>query len=361
MAAPLGEGRGKIPLGGAFMSGSGDLAPLAAARSRTSRPIRCHLALLCAAALFALVLSACSAKAKLLGSTPLHWVAVDTGVESVGVLEHAGLMVDAKIGDQDVWVQLDTGSKYIVLRPTALDALGLSYTRDESTRIEAGSLEGGYIGVIPSFSFVGTTAEKPQVILWEESENAPSVTIARIPEDMKPYVGTLGGAIVKKSVLALDFEHDEIRVYDRMPPDAHRAAVSFPASGGAIGVRPTMNLKVGGTELLAMYDTGSSAYEIMLRTSDFLHLTGLSSLDEAPLCHSAKSWNNAVTVYGIPFSEAVEVGGRQLNPKRIWASSLMDALYESCGCEVLIGNELFIGHTVYLDFTEKRFAIVEGD
>jgi hypothetical protein len=41
--------------------------------------------------------------------------------------------------------------------------------------------------------------------------------------------------------------------------------------------------------------------------------------------------------------------------------SLMDDFYESCACEALIGNEMFIGKTVYLDFAGRRFAVAGGE
>lgn len=260
-------------------------------------------------------------------------------------------MVDVQVDGQAVWMQLDTGASSIILSPKSLDGLGIAYER--GAVVSAPSQPGAIAGKVRSISMAGITYENPAVTLWDHLHDAPPANLAREPEDPRPLVGTLGASFFSGKVVELDLQQSTLAVFDQMPAEVARS-IPFASSGA----RPTFFANVGETALKAMYDTGSSAFPVLLKPSLYLALTGLGSLEESPLCVTQSSWGKPVTFYGSPYDGAVDVGGTLLSPGRLWAGQLMEAFSAATRCDVIFGNELFLGKHLFIDFGKKRFAVV---
>ncbi len=195
------------------------------------------------------------------------------------------------------------------------------------------------------------------MILWERSGSAPPQRTSHEETAAKPLAGTLGARFFAGRVLALDFEADVLKIYDRMPANVDGTSVPF----GSKQSRPTMKVSLNGQPALAMYDTGSSMMEVFVRPELFLELTGLVTADAAPLQVTMTSWANQITIHGAPFEGMVGMGDVLLHPRRIWGGDLMEDMYKANGVEVILGNEIFIGRTVYVDFDNRTFAIGGGE
>jgi len=123
-----------------------------------------------------------------------------------------------------------------------------------------------------------------------------------------------------------------------------------------------LSVKLAGEQIDGLFfDTGSSAFDIVLDFDTWKELTDLSGPDEAPIHMTVNSWGNPVTAVGAPARGPLVVGMTRIDSPRLFYLEEKPRLFADWPfpAKGLIGNTPFWDHVVIIDLgLRPRFGLL---
>ncbi|KMQ63225.1 hypothetical protein ACM46_13580 [Chryseobacterium angstadtii] len=166
-----------------------------------------------------------------------------------------------------------------------------------------------------------------------------------------PVIGTIGTDLFEKRVLILDFKNTVCSWIENLPGNGleplefKKRKIIFPGS-------------IGSQKLKLLYDSGTSGYELLTNKEEWerYRIPGGSIKKE-----KGNSWGNVLTVISAPADDTVKIGNRSLPLSEVTyvegTSKMQNLLMKTSGMQGMIGNKLFLNHTLILDCKNKRFKV----
>ena len=111
-----------------------------------------------------------------------------------------------------------------------------------------------------------------------------------------------------------------------------------------------------------IFDTGSSAFDIIVDRDDWIELTGIDKLDTAPIQRIVNSWGAKVTAIGAPARGPLTIGSAHIANPRVFFLKEQPNLLSSWPfpARALVGNAPFWNRIVIMDLgIRPRFGLLE--
>jgi hypothetical protein len=164
-------------------------------------------------------------------------------------------------------------------------------------------------------------------------------------------IGTIGTDLLEKKTTVLDFENSQCSFVGDLPGDDF---TSFRFKKRRI----LMPAKIGSQELELLYDSGTSGYELITSKDEWeKYKVG----EEGKRTENGNSWGTTLKVISARADQLIQFGGRQLRLSEVTyiegTSLVQNLLMMLSGMDGMIGNKLFLHHTLILDCKNERFKI----
>jgi hypothetical protein len=115
---------------------------------------------------------------------------------------------------------------------------------------------------------------------------------------------------------------------------------------------------VAGRETTLLFDTGSSAFELLTSRRIWRRLARSDAAEEII---PVSSWDDTLVAHRVASDARVELGGADLPLQRVtWIEGtglMQNLLMRISGMGGMTGNRLFIDRILLLDLREERFAL----
>lgn len=267
--------------------------------------------------------------------SPIHWTAAP------GLSERAAMYVPVTADGATGWFQVDT----------ALDVTRIYGRFSERQGWEA---DDGFV-LAPDFA-VGDIALGPT---WMQVYDSGGFG----EEDS--LSGSLGLDVCAGRLLLLDLVGDRLALLTpgQLPAALRRRTTWAPAE-----IREAkffLSVSLGGQSMTGFFfDTGSSAFPIIMDRSTWCTLTGRSGPEDATECHNVSSWGEQRRVIGAPALGPLVIGSARLVDPLVYYLEDQPRMFASWPFPVdgLIGNAAFWGHIVLLDLgLRPRLGLLTED
>jgi len=267
---------------------------------------------------------------------------------------HAALLVPVTIPgvDRTFYMQFDTGAPSTVFSYRNLLSINEKYgdifqidTVDNQVRVVDASFKVGTVDIkASSVNFRGMGKE----IDWSDSTSV--VTL-----------GTIGSDFMEKHALIMDFKNKQIALQESLPESFERTTEFLPFTFD--GRKVFLTAKVNGEPASLWYDSGSSAYELVVDEDTFMEMAKQGAQKES---FSANSWGSKIPGYTIESEGIIEFGTTKVPLNRVtyfdWPNKLMVWTMKASnfGGDLggQTGNKLFLNKTLVLDAPNLRYAVL---
>lgn len=219
-------------------------------------------------------------------------------------------------------VSYSSRGESLVLAPLKLNAGGMQVTSDGSRVIELKSA---------------------QPVNWS-------------PEAVE-VIGTFGADLIADRIMIIDYPGKTIRLTDSLPADVAAKVTLVPMSFQSR--RIFLEGKINGDARRIIYDTGSSAFEMLTDEGSWKKLARAGAPVET---YDVKSWNDTLTTHSVATDATIEIGGVVLPLKRVTrvdgVGLFTQLAIRAMGVGGMTGNKLFIDRTIVLDTQKQLFGVV---
>jgi hypothetical protein len=246
------------------------------------------------------------------------------------------------------YLQFDTGSPYTIFYQAKLESIQKKYGHATVPHLGNGQ-------VLKDFSFqVGslpvTASQLPVKAIGDGVINWTDTTGIEV-------IGTLGTDFIQDKVLVLDYKKNLFSVYDELPQNLAQGTqlLDFQFNSRRILLPGQIN----GEETALMFDSGSSAYELLTDKSTWQEMQNPNSaVDTAHV----NSWGKTLTAFTTTTSAEARFGQVTLPLRKATylegMSTVNQLLTAFSGLGGMTGNKLFLGHTLVLDTKHQKFAVL---
>jgi hypothetical protein len=265
------------------------------------------------------------------------------------VVEHSVLQVPIRLPNapDSLFLQLDTGSDQSMLY-----------------EVPYRELRPGLPGTLPAFvleAAVVGTARLDSDTIWLRPKSGRPIASTRART-----VGTLGADVLRRRVLVLDFARQRFALLAPnasipVPLERHARWATLTARNGKLFV----HARVLGTEREDLFfDSGSSAFPLVIRREIWPAWTGRQPADSANDVWMATSWGREVPLIGAPLRGSVSIAGVEFRaPATFFHGDTAGppGFFETSPYPVTgyFGNALFGDSvTVIIDVPRRRFGLI---
>ena len=116
--------------------------------------------------------------------------------------------------------------------------------------------------------------------------------------------------------------------------------------------------KIGSEELELLYDSGTSGYELITNKDEW---EKYKSGNDGIRKENGNSWGTKLAVISAPADQPIQFGDWQLRLSEVTyiegTSLVQNLLMMLSGMDGMIGNKLFLHHTLILDCKNERYKI----
>lgn len=169
--------------------------------------------------------------------------------------------------------------------------------------------------------------------------------------DTPVIIGTIGTDLLEKRMIALDFKQHSCSFTSVLPDDTFTAfefqkrKILLPASIG------TENLKL-------LYDSGTSGYELITNRKEWERY---KTANQPVKTEKGNSWGHTLTVLTAPTNRNISIGKQLMPLSEVTCiegtSTVQIFLMKASGMQGMIGNKLFLNHTLIIDCKHRRFKV----
>ncbi|QHS63553.1 hypothetical protein [Chitinophaga agri] len=243
------------------------------------------------------------------------------------------------------YMQFDTGSPYSMLYRNKLQAIGDRYPQtprisDTTGKLQQCSIRIGNMPVlvremvIKQFDSTG--------INWQH--NAMEI------------IGTLGTDLIDNKTVVINYPQKYMLISD---PHTQQQAGQTWADLIYEKRKILLPFSVGGTEKIAFFDTGSSAYGLLTDKATALQLASPGAL---PTSRNVSSWGRLLTATSFKTTDSITIADKKLPLGFItYIEGVSDAqvsAMKKSGMGGMTGNALFIHNILVIDTRNKKFCIL---
>ena len=254
---------------------------------------------------------------------PIQWLATSWSPKSVALIP-----VSIPGSDRTFYMQFDLGAPQSLLYQTSLNSLDALPSQIQLENLTFAS---------SSFQSIdyGDTLD---------------------PETTYPIIGTFGCDLIQNRIAVLDFANDVISITAELPPTEADQFQPFHFQPGFV----LLPAKVAGKESLVMYDSGSSAFDFI---TDQETWEAWSIAGSEVQTVSSNSWGQTLTPHTAPCDKTLHFGDTPIQLETITymegTSKEQIAQMKASGMQGMIGNKIFTGHVLVLDFIQTKYAVLK--
>lgn len=164
-------------------------------------------------------------------------------------------------------------------------------------------------------------------------------------------IGTIGTDLLEKRILVLDFKRGTTAFLQEVP-EAGFSGFKFTKR------RVLIPARIAGRDGMFLYDSGSSGYALLTSKQEWDRLRtpgGAIKVD------TGNSWGRALKVMTAPAAQTLALSNATLRLSEVTyvegTSRMQEWLMRSSGMQGMLGNKLFLGHTLTLDAKRERFKL----
>ncbi len=167
----------------------------------------------------------------------------------------------------------------------------------------------------------------------------------------KNIIGTIGTDLFEKRVVLLDFKNETCSFVENTD---EKDFTTFDFKKRRILIPGT----IGDQKLKLLYDSGTSGYEFLTNKEEWqkYRLPNGSIKKE-----KGNSWGNVLTVISAPADQTVKTGNSELQLSEVTyvegTSQMQNLLMKTSGMQGMIGNKLFLNHTLIIDCKNEKFKV----
>ncbi len=113
-----------------------------------------------------------------------------------------------------------------------------------------------------------------------------------------------------------------------------------------------------GKEKQFLFDSGTSAYELLTQKEEWMNL---KSLHSSVAIEKKQSWQNILTTYTATCNQNIEFQSKKIPLRHVTYvegfSQTQYALMKFSGMTGMLGNSIFLNNVLYLDCKNQKIAI----
>lgn len=260
------------------------------------------------------------------GQIPITWLGIDKNV----------LLVPVKFPDDSTkyYMQFDTGSPYTLFYSNSIKNVnGISVKNDRATA---------------SFQIVNTQISSDKFRLFDNDNLHEANDSIRI-------IGTIGADILEDRKTAINLREGKI-VFNlsEKPIEFDNNLVDFKFKKRKIIIKAFLN----GEEEKFIYDSGTSAYELLTNKEIWQHL---KSPNSKVIVEKAKSWENTLTSYTANCKNKLLLNSKEIPLNEVTYvegfSEKQYLLMKFSGMTGMLGNKIFLKNCIYIDCIDNKIGI----
>ncbi len=275
-------------------------------------------------------------------SKPFPFVWGEIGDDPYGLMK---VPVKVKGSPYKFYMQFDTGAPFTVILENPIKSLEVeqfiedetAFAKDFEFMIGENMVSASQMKIFPNYG----------------NEITPNDTIRSYK------LGTIGADFLDNKITVIDFKNQLITLYDERP-EWMNTLPEF-ESFNFKGRRFMLPANLAGKKRDLFYDSGSSAFGLITHKSQYKKLT--DKKDEE-FIYDANSWGDKLPIRHKAASEKIEIGGAELDLKRVaymdkyaWAQRLIAPFSKIGGW---LGNLPFVESVLILDTKEAQFLVTES-
>ncbi|MCT2408784.1 hypothetical protein NZD88_14660 [Chryseobacterium antibioticum] len=253
---------------------------------------------------------------------------------------HAAVLLPVKIKgiDKVFYMQLDSGSPTTLFYKNSLQSIQSKF--QDKIKINE---KNNQISMQFSIGNMSVTSDF-EVLNYGNTVNFESTK----PDNI---IGTIGTDLFEKRIVILDLKNEMCSFVEKINENDFEA---FEFKKRKILMPGT----IGDQKLKLLYDSGTSGYELLTNREEWqkYRMPNGSIKKE-----KGNSWGNVLTVISAPADQAVKIGNSELKLSEVTyvegTSPLQNLLMKTSGMQGMIGNKLFLNHTLIIDCKNEKFKI----
>lgn len=285
------------------------------------------------------------------GSFPFTWVGMDiNGTYDNNIAMYVPVSIPGT--DRTFYMQFDTGAPSTVLYYNKVQSINDKYgdvfqldTVDNVLQVSDVSLKIGTVEVDASaLNFRGRSNQ----IDWSDTTSMIKI-------------GTVGSDFIEEYPIIIDFKNEQITLAESIPKSIESKADFLPFTFE--GRKVFLSAELNNEPASLWYDSGSSAFELIVEESTFNKLSAPGAERET---YTGNSWGQGVTIHNIESNGEFKFGSVSVPLTFVthmeWPNKLQALMIKASniGGDLggMTGNKLFLGKTLVLDAPNLRYTVL---
>ncbi len=176
-------------------------------------------------------------------------------------------------------------------------------------------------------------------------------------KDSIKIIGTIGADILEDRKTIINFKENQVVFnLNQVPKDFQNNLIDFKFKKRKIIING--NLK--GKERKFLYDSGTSAYELLTYKEEWQILKSKRSKVKI---EKAKSWNDVLTTYTADCNEKIKFKNQLIPVKQVTYvegfSNAQFSLMKFSGMTGMLGNKIFLKNSIFINCIDNKIGIIE--
>lgn len=174
-------------------------------------------------------------------------------------------------------------------------------------------------------------------------------------KDSIKIIGTIGADVLESRKTLIDFKNNQVVFNMNQTPDKFKNqmfAFKFKKR------RIIISGKLKGEERKFLYDSGTSAYELLTFKEEW---QALKSSNSKIKIEKSRSWNNILTTYTADCKENINFKYNEIPVNQITYvegfSTAQFSMMKFSGMSGMLGNRIFLNNAIFIDCTAGKMAI----
>jgi len=259
------------------------------------------------------------------GEVPIKWLGIDKNV----------LLLPVKFPEDSTkyYMQFDTGSPYTLFYSNSIKAIKGILIENERAKA--------------SFQIGNTRIFSNEFKLFDYGKDEANDSIK--------IIGTLGADILenRKTMVNLRDNHVVINLPET-PVEFRDKLVNFKFKKRKIIINASLN----GTDEKFLYDSGTSAYELLTNKENW---ENLKSPNSKVTVEKSRSWGNTLTSYSAICKNTILLGDQKVSLNEVTYvegfSNTQYMMMKFSRMTGMLGNKIFLKNCIYLDCRENKIGI----
>lgn len=265
---------------------------------------------------------------------PTRWISTNEN-------SHAALLLPIKLNgiDKTFYMQLDSGSPITVFYKNSLESISEKFPNRIKIDNKKNKISTGF--KIGNMNVISSDFEVLNYGSKIDFDNANAENI----------IGTIGTDLLEKRITVLAFKHNKCSFIEKIQENNF---IDFEFKKRKILI-PAM---VDNENLKLLYDSGTSGYELITTKETWEKYKSKTS---AIKTEKGNSWGNTLAVFSASANKKIQFGNVPLPLSEVTyiegTSKLQNFLMKQSGMQGMIGNKLFLNHTLILDCKNEKFKL----